>query len=146
MSVRVLGSLRRAFTIALLGAFVLVSTAACFGSFSLSRRLHSWNAGVSANKWVRQIVFLGTVIIPIRAGAALIDMLFTNAVEFWTGRNPLAFAPGSTRYVEAPNGESATMTLREDGLIDVVVRVPGQPDQELVLVRNGAAVEVYAAR
>lgn len=146
MSVTIRPFLRRSLAIAVIGVFTPLATGACFGSFPLSKRLHGWNAGVSDSKWVREIVFLGTVIIPIRACVALVDMLFTNAVEFWTGSNPMAAVPGTTKYVEGPNGENATMTLREDGVIDVTVRVPGEPDQLLAFVREGGEIKVYAAR
>jgi hypothetical protein len=130
-------------TITLLAGFVPVTTAACFGSFPTTRKVYRWNSTVSSNKWVRWLVFLVISIVPVYAGAAIIDMVFSNSVEFWTGHNPLAMAPGTTKHVQGPNGEQAVMTLREDRAIDVLITAPGVPDQRFVLVREPFAVAAY---
>jgi hypothetical protein len=122
---------------------LVTTTTGCFGSFSLTRKVYNWNKTVSSDKWVRWLVFLVITIIPIYGGATLIDAIFTNSVEFWTGRNPMAYAPGSTKHVQGPNGEMATLTLREDNAIDVVVTAPGQPDQRFTLVRDSESVSAF---
>jgi hypothetical protein len=137
--------LGRVITVTILALFVPVTTTACFGSFPITRKVYHWNEGVHSNKWVRWLVFLGINIVPVYASAALFDMVFSNSVEFWTGRNPMAALPGTTNYVEGPNGERAVMTLREDRAIDVYVTAPGKPDQHLVLVREAFAVAAYDA-
>lgn len=139
------GWLTRAITITLLTVFVPVTTTACFGTFPITRKVYRWNGGVHGNKWVRWIVFLGINIVPVYAGAAIFDMVFSNSVEFWTGRSPMALKPGTTKYVEGPDGERAAMTLREDDSIDVRMSAPGKPDQHFVLVRETDAVAAYDA-
>ena len=93
------GWLGRVITITLLAGFVPVSTAACFGSFPITRKVYRWNLGVHGDKWIRWLVFLVISIVPVYAGAAIFDMVFSNSVEFWTGKQPMAMAPGSIRHV-----------------------------------------------
>ena len=144
MSVKISrGWLGRVITITLLAGFVPVTTAACFGTFPVARKVYRWNSGVSSNKWVRWLVFLVINVIPVYAAAAIFDMVFSNSVEFWTGSNPMAIAPGTTKHVEGPNGERAVMTLREDRSIDVRITAPGMPEQRFVLVREPDAVAAY---
>jgi len=135
--------LGRVITVTLLAGFVPVSTAACFGSFPITRKVYRWNLGVHSDKWVRWLVFLVISIVPVYAGAAIFDMVFSNSVEFWTGRQPMALAPGATKHVRGPNGEQARMTLREDRSIDVLITAPGVPDQRFVLVREPDAIAAY---
>ena len=137
------GWLGRVITVTLLAGFVPVATTACFGSFPTTRKVFRWNSTVSSNKWVRWLVFLVISIVPVYAGAAIIDMVFSNSVEFWTGHNPLAMVPGTTRHVHGPNGEQAVMTLREDRAIDVRITAPGVPEQRFVLVRESDAIAAY---
>jgi len=139
------GWLGRVITLVLLAGFVPVSTAACFGSFPITRKVYRWNLGVHGSKWVRWLVFLVISVIPVYAAAAIFDMVFSNSVEFWTGRQPMAMAPGTTRHVDGPNGEHAVMTLREDLSIDVLITAPGVPEQRFVLVRESDAVAAYDA-
>lgn len=137
------GWLGRVITVTLLAGFVPVSTAACFGSFPITRKVYRWNLGVHSDKWVRWLVFLVINIIPVYAGAAIFDMVFSNSVEFWTGAQPMAMAPGTTKHVQGPNGEHAVMTLREDRSIDVQITAPGVPDQKFVLVREPDSIAAY---
>ncbi|MBM4337549.1 MAG: DUF3332 family protein [Deltaproteobacteria bacterium] len=139
------GWLGRVITITVLSVFVPLTTTACFGTFPLARKVYRWNASVHSDKWIRWLVFLLINVIPVYAGAAILDMVFSNSVEFWTGRNPMAAAPGSTKLVEGPNGERALMTLREDRAIDVRITAPGVPEQRFVLVHEVDAIAAYDA-
>jgi len=139
------GWMSRVIVLTTLTAFVPLTTTACFGSFPVARKVYHWNERVHSDKWVRWLVFLVINIVPVYACAAIFDMVFSNSVEFWTGSNPMAMAPGSTKLVEGPNGERAVMTLREDRAIDVRITVPGKPDQYLTLVRETDSVAAYDA-
>ena len=135
--------IRRALATACVGLFLVTSTA-CFGSFPLLRNVYGWNKSVSSDKWVRWLVFLGLVIIPVYGVVSLVDAIFSNSVEFWTGRNPMAMeGPGATREIAGANGERATLTMREDGAIDVVVNAPNQPEQRFKLVRDADSVSAF---
>lgn len=80
---------RRGIALTLAAAAVL-GTSGCFGSFNLTRKLYGFNKGVSNDKFVRELVFLGLNIVPIYGIASAIDVLVANTVEFWTGENPIS--------------------------------------------------------
>lgn len=65
----------------------------CFGKFALTRKLYEWNDSLG-NKFLKTIIFWGLNIIPVYSISAGIDFIILNLIEFWTGSNPLAMAPG----------------------------------------------------
>lgn len=80
-------------------AVVLIATSAvmmtgCYGSFSLTSKLHSWNGTVSNSKFVNELVFFALCVIPAYELCALGDALIFNSVEFWGGSNPIAMNEG----------------------------------------------------
>jgi hypothetical protein len=131
--------------VGLLAVFLPFSTTACFGAFNLTRKVYKFNKTASNDKWVRWIVFLVLVIVPIYGIAQLIDAIVLNSIEFWTGRNPVTVDAGTTRVVNGPNGETLTMTLREDRSIDVVVLHPDGRLQQLRMVKTDDAIEARDA-
>jgi len=137
------GWFHRVITVTLLTVFVPLTTTACFGSFPTLGKVYSWNKTVNQEKWVRWLIFL--LIGPVYGGATAFDLVFSNSVEFWTGKNPMAAVPGTTRHVEGPSGERAVMTLREDRAIDVRISAAGKPEEHFVLVREVDAVAAYDA-
>jgi hypothetical protein len=101
-------------------------TTACFGNFSLTRGIYGWNKTVSSNKFVQWIVFLGLVIIPVYEIGALADLFVFNALEFWTGSNPLA-SRETPQSKEIALGEGKTMFMTNWGdQLDVQIRHEGQ--------------------
>ena len=112
---------------------------ACFGSFSLVRKVHSFNADVSSDKWVREGVFLllNVPYIPVYALASAVDALFLNSVEFWTGEYLLA--QDTTRTVEGEYGEISSATFHPDGSADLtIVEADGKTHILRLVKRNGA--------
>ncbi len=104
-------------------AFVF-TTSGCFGGFNLTRKVWNFNKNVSPNKWVQELVFLALVIIPVYGFASLIDAIFINSIEFWTGENPVTVGKeptvrvvekGDTRLVQtmAATRDARTMTVEE---------------------------------
>ncbi len=73
-------------------ATLLAFTPACFGSFALERKLWAFNKGVSSEKFIQELVFLGLVILPVYELAAFGDALIFNTIEFWGGKNPVLSA------------------------------------------------------
>lgn len=65
----------------------------CYGSFSLIRKVYNWN-GTVGDKFVNTAVMWVLMIIPVYEFTGLIDFLVLNTIQFWTGRNPMAMAPG----------------------------------------------------
>lgn len=139
-----LASIRRTAVLGLVAAG-LVTTSGCFGSFQLTRKLYNWNANVSSDKFVRELVFLGLYIVPVYGVAGFADLVFANSVEFWTGTNPVASA-----RTQAPNGntliqhaettaEGKTLTIDEvkDGetLSTTTLSIPNSQDEVTVSTR-----------
>lgn len=69
---------------------MLATTAGCYGSFALSKKVHTWNGTVSGDKFVHTLVFWALIIVPVYEVSMLADGLVFNTIEFWTGSNPLA--------------------------------------------------------
>jgi uncharacterized protein DUF3332 len=139
---RLTHSARRVIAVTLAASSLAASTG-CFGSFITTQRLYHWNETVDANKWAKWGVFVVTVIMPIYPSATLFDMIFTNSVEFWSGRNPMA-AAGETQTYSSDNGDSVSMRRRADGAIDVSIQSPSGAERKLVLVPGQASDSIAA--
>jgi hypothetical protein len=134
------GWFRRASGAAVLLAFLPLASAGCFGKFQLTRNVYSYNQEVGANKWTRWLMFLVLSIVPFYAITMLLDSLIINAVEFWSGSNPVRVTEGTRRIVEMPDGSKLTMTLQADQSIAVRLRMVDGATQHFVLAREGESV------
>ena len=83
--------LRRAAVLTLTAATLATSTA-CFGSFNTTRKVWMFNRDASKAKFVRELLFLGMNVVPVYGVASLFDAIAANAIEFWTGENPIKMA------------------------------------------------------
>lgn len=129
------GAWQRSVALAVLCTLVpLVS--ACFGSFNLTRKAYGFNRGVSADKWVRWLVFLA--ISPLYPMAGVVDMVFANCVEFWSGNNPIN-AQLTPQTVVGPQGEVASLVPIENGA-RVVLNEPSGAVHTMTLVREAPGV------
>src|SRR3712207_4206895 len=87
-------------------------TSSCGGSFSLFNKLASWNKTATNSKFLNEIIFL--LISPVYGICGTADVLVLNAIEFWSGTNPLADRVGKTQQVLGPDGKYyAVKTLKE---------------------------------
>jgi hypothetical protein len=77
----------------------------CYGTFSLTKRLHHWN-GSQGNQWAQEGLFLLIVIVPIYGLCMLGDALIFNSIEFWGGDNPI---DGTAMNGAGPTGEMDQM-------------------------------------
>ena len=62
----------------------------CWGSFAATNKLWKFNDGISDSKWLKWLLFLGLVIIPVYSLFILGDALIFNTIEFFTDKNPLS--------------------------------------------------------
>jgi len=117
----------RHLTRAALTGFVLVCfltvTSACYGPFNLTRNVYHWNSNIKGSgevneKWTKEIVFFGMIVIPVYMFSALLDAFIFNSIQFWTGDNPLkatdAGSDGTTRVVRL-GGITMTMVESDRG-------------------------------
>lgn len=130
-----------------LGLAGLVATSsACFGSFKATRWVYDLNKGISGNKFVRWLVFLGLVILPVYEIAALIDVWILNSLEFWFGGGATAQNEGDERTVAL--GDGRTMTLRKDverGILTTII-TDGAKVTEFALEMGDSGARVLGAQ
>lgn len=128
---------------------VVVATTACFGPFILTKKLYDWNAS-HTDPWVQQGVFVVTgVLLPVYGIAFLADAVVFNAIEFWTGVNPLrsSVEADGRRIGEATvEGEAVSVDLKvdEEGepYLSVIHRVHGEVQRRFEVVREGDETRV----
>lgn len=98
----------------------MISTS-CIGSFSLTKKLLSWNNTIS-NKFVNELVFFAFWFIPVYEVSALADVLVFNSIEFWSGNNPVACGKKvidgqDGRYIVECDKKGYTITSENDGSV-----------------------------
>jgi len=59
----------------------------CLGPDPLYNSVKNWNADLSEQDWVNELVFLGLHIIPVYQVALIADVLVTNTVTYWSGED-----------------------------------------------------------
>ena len=117
----------------LLGCFVTISTA-CYGPFNLTKTVYHWNSKVKGSgqindKWMREIVFFGMIIVPAYEFSALLDMFIFNSMHFWTGESPIKASEigsddtkvttlGETTIRWTPLEDGAAVTYERDGVVE----------------------------
>jgi hypothetical protein len=118
-------------------------TTACYGPFNLTRNVYHFNSNVKGSgevseKWMKEIVFFGMIVIPVYMFSALLDAFIFNSLQFWTGDNPIKAGDvgtdGRTRVVRL--GETTiTMTMLQDGHAwDVIYAKAGRVFQTATIV------------
>ena len=110
-------------------------TSACFEPFNLTRNVFHWNSGVKGSggvneKWMKEIVFFGMIIIPVHMFSALLDAFIFNPIQFWTGGNPVKASglggDGSSHIVQlgeftmtgTENEQRTTVTYERNGILE----------------------------
>jgi hypothetical protein len=113
-------------------ALFSVQVSGCFGKFALTRAIWGFNNNVSPNKFIKWLVFLVLVVVPVYGIGTLVDAIVINSIEFWTGSNPVgsADAGGSTQTRVVRLGPGDTLRLsREPGsdVMKIEMEREGQP-------------------
>ena len=117
-----------------MGSFLTLTTA-CYGPFNLTRNVYHWNSNIKGSsevneKWMKEFVFFGMIIIPVYMFSALLDAFIFNSIQFWSGSNPVkannAGGDGATRVVQlgevtvtmAESDRGATVTYERNGIVE----------------------------
>jgi len=95
---------------------LLTAGSGCFGPFNLTRNVYTWNSGVKGSgevndKWMKEIVFFGMIVIPVYMFSALLDAFVFNAIQFWSGSNPVKLTGGSDKFPAEIAAGDATIQL-----------------------------------
>lgn len=122
-----------------LAGLLPLAGAGCYGSFNLTRKVYRFNRTASPDRWVREIVFLALVIVPIYEIATLLDALVLNSLEFWTGRNPVLARDGDTQTLVTADGR-ATLTRRSADVLEVQLRTAAGAERSFLLVHESDAI------
>jgi hypothetical protein len=90
---------------AVLSAAILLT--GCTGSLSLSSKLYSWNQDATGNKFINSGILWILSGAQVYSATLLIDVAILNVIEFWTGKNPLAFtSPQELEKIVTSNGHT----------------------------------------
>ena len=87
----------------------------CFGPFNLTRNVYNWNSGIKGSgevneKWMKEIVFFGMIVIPVYMFSALLDAFIFNAIQFWSGSNPVKVTHGQEGQIQDMQIGETTIT------------------------------------
>ncbi len=74
-------------------AVLALGATSCLGPNNASNSLRNWNATVTDQDFLDEIIFLGLNIIPVYGVVALIDVVVLNTVDYWSGENPIDEPP-----------------------------------------------------
>lgn len=114
-------------------SFMTMSTA-CYGPFNLTKNVYHWNSNMKGSgqindKWMKEIVFFGMIIIPAYQFSALLDMFIFNSMHFWTGESPIkasgmegddtkvtTLGETTIRWTSSENG--ASVIYEHDGVVN----------------------------
>jgi hypothetical protein len=127
---------RREFVVALSA----VALSGCFGKFGATDALYQWNKEVSDNKWLRWLVFLLFIILPVYELFMIADALVLNTIEFFSGDNPISgghvkLEDGRTVHsARTDNPNVIKHEVQRDGKVVGVVFVERVSDDELRLL------------
>jgi hypothetical protein len=110
--------------LALIFIFVTLSQQSCIGSFQLTKNLYEWNTTQMGSKWASEVVFLAFLIVPVYSVTLLADGIVLNAIEFWTGDNPLAMKQGE-KDVKIVENNSVTYKLTAEQNIIKAEQITG---------------------
>ena len=64
-------------------------TPSCLGPDHAYNSIKNWNAKVSDQDWLDEVIFIGLWIIPVYPIASLLDVVVFNTIGYW-GENPIS--------------------------------------------------------
>jgi hypothetical protein len=113
---------------------VMTMSTACYGPFNLTKNVYRWNSNVKGSgqvndKWMKEIVFFGMLIVPAYMFSALLDTFIFNSMHFWTGDSPIKESDlgsegtkvatlGETTVRWTRYGDGATVTYERQGVVE----------------------------
>jgi hypothetical protein len=107
----------------------------CFGSFSLTKKVYTFNKGVG-DKFVNELVFLALNIIPVYDIAVFADAVVFNTIEFWTGSNPIAY---NVKHVKGEKGNYTVETSSKG------YKITNDASKEVVVLSFNANAKTWSA-
>jgi hypothetical protein len=112
---------------------MMTMSTACYGPFALTKNVYRWNSNIKGSgeindKWMKELVFFGMIIVPAYQFSALLDMFIFNSMHFWTGESPIKESGlesqrpkvatlGDMTIRWTPSEDGATVTYERDGIV-----------------------------
>ena len=135
---------RKLVTAGVLACF-MTATTACYGPFNLTKNVYHWNSGIKgsgevSDKWMKEFVFFGMIVVPVYMFSALLDGFIFNSIQFWSGDNPVKAADlnrdGTTKMVVL--GETTIRWTQADGGARVTYERHGIVERRATIIGNGS--------
>lgn len=106
---------QKTIAIVVMASFISV-TNACYGPFNMTRNVYHWNSGIKgsgevSDKWMKEFVFFGMLIIPVYMFSALLDAFVFNSIQFWTGDNPIKVTESHDGHIREVQIGEVTITV-----------------------------------
>lgn len=104
------------YSMALLMLGIGTLSTGCLGSMAITKKVYKWNEHATGNKFLNNGVFWLLCIVPVYEAVVFVDVVILNLIEFWTGSNPLAMAPGEIEkgIVKGNDGNKYEMTVTQN--------------------------------
>lgn len=102
----------------------------CLGNNALSSKIWRWNKRAVGNKYINNVIFWVLAAIQVYSISLFIDVVVLNTIQFWTGSNPLAMAPGETEtQIVKYEGKKYQLTASQNRMEFLALEEPtaGQP-------------------
>lgn len=116
----------------------------CIGNFALVSKVRKFNLEVSEDRWGRELVFVCLYIIPAYPVSGVLDLIIFNAIEFWSGKNPIdgskSVSPISMKEWTTDEGTKVAMQRLPDNSIDVNLTSPNGEKRCFNLIRTDEGV------
>ena len=144
--------MRTAVTAIVLVCFLTV-TSACYGPFNLTRNIYHWNSEVKGSgevseKWMKEIVFFGMIIIPVYMLSALADAFIFNSMQFWTGNNPIKLTRGPDGLIQEVQLGDQTISVfwaKDRRSAELTYQQQGQTVKTALIVEDGNGYRLIEA-
>lgn len=123
----------------------MAATTACYGPFNLTKNVYHWNSGIKgsgeiSDKWMKEFVFFGMIVVPVYMFSALLDGFIFNSIQFWSGDNPVKAAEwdrdGITKT--AVLGETTIRWTQTDEGALVTYERHGTVERRATIISSGA--------
>ena len=139
---------------------LMTAGSGCFGPFNLTKNVYHWNSGIKGSgevneKWMKEIVFFGMIVIPVYMFSALLDAFVFNAIQFWSGTNPVKVTQGpdglpqevrageiTLRFSWSADAHRATLGYRRNGELIKTVTVAAEGNAYRVIDEHTGALYV----
>lgn len=112
----------------------------CTGSFNLTRKVYNFHRSQD-DKWADELLFLGTIFLPIYGISTFADAVIFNSIEFWTGDNPVDMVEvdNNMKFVKEGSSE-ATISFNQENQQITIDAQTAQGDSTVIIEKNEGLV------